>query len=158
MRDPRWGVCPTCHKSDGCINIGASHWYYCNEHKAKWCVGSNLFSSWRNQTEDEQRAIYDELDFGSFTEVFEDAHTPEGAHQGAHHPLTERLHKNIGKEEEDALSLSKVLNGAGETGFVRDPEGHGCTCSTCGGHFGTYAGWRAHVLRGRCYRPVGAVQ
>jgi hypothetical protein len=65
----QWGVCPTCKSRDGCINIGASHWYYCRKHRVKWCVGDNLFSTWRDQTEAEQRAIYDGLDFGKFEEI-----------------------------------------------------------------------------------------
>jgi hypothetical protein len=64
-----WGVCPVCHQTDGCINIGKAHWYFCKEHKTRWCVGANLFSTWRTQTEEEQRAIYDGLDFGTFTDV-----------------------------------------------------------------------------------------
>jgi hypothetical protein len=34
--------------------------------------------------------------------------------------------------------------------FVLDREGPGCTCRSCCGHFGTVAGWRAHIARGRC--------
>jgi hypothetical protein len=57
--DGRFGLCPHCHNHDGYINIGSSHWFICDEHKVMWCIGSNLFSSWREETEDEQRAIYD---------------------------------------------------------------------------------------------------
>ena len=32
-------------------------------------IGSNLFSSWREQTEEEQRRIYNEIGLGEFTEV-----------------------------------------------------------------------------------------
>jgi hypothetical protein len=41
----------------------------CKEHKVKWCVGSNLFSSWRHETEQEQRQIYDDLGVGLYKEV-----------------------------------------------------------------------------------------
>jgi hypothetical protein len=64
-----FGLCPICKNTDGYINIGRGHWYLCKEHKVRWFVGENLFSSWRDETEEEQRAIYDELDFGSFPEV-----------------------------------------------------------------------------------------
>lgn len=64
-----FGLCPICKKTDGYINIGRGHWYFCKEHRVRWCVGANLFSTWRDETEEEQRAIYDELDFSSFTEV-----------------------------------------------------------------------------------------
>jgi hypothetical protein len=67
--DDYFGVCPHCHKHDGFINIGRGHWFYCREHKVKWCAGSNLSSSWRNETEGEQRKIYDELGFGEFKHI-----------------------------------------------------------------------------------------
>ena len=34
--------------------------FFCREHKKSWDIGSNLFSSWRDETEDEQRAAWDE--------------------------------------------------------------------------------------------------
>jgi hypothetical protein len=64
-----WGTCPHCHDYDGFINIGRGHWFFCDEHKVRWCVGSNLFSCWRFQTEQEQRAIYDAKAFGSYRDV-----------------------------------------------------------------------------------------
>jgi hypothetical protein len=36
--------------------------------------------------------------------------------------------------------------------YAPDNEGPGCVCKECGGQFGTVAGWRAHVARGRCVR------
>jgi hypothetical protein len=35
----------------------------------KWWAGSNLFSSWRDETEDQQRKIYDTLGFGEFKHI-----------------------------------------------------------------------------------------
>ena len=64
-----FGACPDCDKHDGYINIGRSHWFYCAEHKTCWIAGSNLFSTWLDQTEDEQRRRYEELDFGSFAYI-----------------------------------------------------------------------------------------
>jgi hypothetical protein len=52
--DNYFGGCPECGGSDGCINIGPNHWYYCKEHRTRWCIGSNLFSSWKDQTKAEQ--------------------------------------------------------------------------------------------------------
>ena len=46
--DDYWGLCPTCHKTDGFANHGRDHYFLCEEHKVMWCVGSNLFSSWRD--------------------------------------------------------------------------------------------------------------
>ncbi|MGJ8583878.1 MAG: hypothetical protein ACSHXD_07305 [Marinosulfonomonas sp.] len=48
-----FGVCPVCKNYSGCLNIGRDHWFYCETHKTKWWIGSNLFSSWRNQTDEE---------------------------------------------------------------------------------------------------------
>lgn len=64
-----FGVCPKCDKCDGCINIGAVHWFYCKAHKLHWRVGANLFSDWREETLEEQERIFNELDFGSFEEI-----------------------------------------------------------------------------------------
>jgi hypothetical protein len=47
------GECPACHRNDGCRSIGPDHWYFCDTHRAKWCVGSNLFSGWKHMTEEE---------------------------------------------------------------------------------------------------------
>jgi hypothetical protein len=67
--DGYFGWCPKCKNNDGYLNIGREHWFLCKEHKVKWCVGYNLFSSWQHETEDEQRSIYDELDFGTFEKI-----------------------------------------------------------------------------------------
>ena len=53
-----FGVCPDCRRTNGCLNVGGDHWFYCTEHHVRWWVGSNLFSSWRDQTPNQQRAIY----------------------------------------------------------------------------------------------------
>jgi hypothetical protein len=58
-----FGLCPYCGKTDGCHSVGRDHWYVCHEHKTKWLIGSNLFSTWRDLTEDERRRnrrIFDE--------------------------------------------------------------------------------------------------
>jgi hypothetical protein len=64
-----FGGCPQCGKDDGYTNVGRSHWFFCKAHKTKWCIGANLFSSWRDETEDEQRRAYDEIGMGEYTEV-----------------------------------------------------------------------------------------
>jgi hypothetical protein len=74
-----FGGCPECGGNEGWVNIGRSHWMFCKRHKLTWSVGSNLFSSWRGQTEEEQRKIYDQVGMSSFNEI-----TPEQAHT---HPL-----------------------------------------------------------------------
>ena len=65
--DGYFGLCPHCKKTDGYINIGRGHWFFCKEHKVCWFAGSNLFSDW--QTEDEQRAQYEQLGFHTFERI-----------------------------------------------------------------------------------------
>jgi hypothetical protein len=67
--DDYFGVCPICHKCDGYANAGRSHRCYCKEHKTSWCIGANLFSDWREQTEEEQRQIWDEIGLNNFKNV-----------------------------------------------------------------------------------------
>ncbi|HUI21321.1 MAG TPA: hypothetical protein VLZ74_09790 [Methylocella sp.] len=67
--DNYFGVCPVCGKTDGYINTGRVHWFFCKEHKLRWWAGINLFSSWQHETEEEQRRQYDELGFGAFTAI-----------------------------------------------------------------------------------------
>jgi hypothetical protein len=64
--DHYFGECPICRRTNGCLHVGKSHWFFCDEHRVRWNVGSNLISSWRDQTEEEQRAIYNAKDFGSY--------------------------------------------------------------------------------------------
>jgi hypothetical protein len=81
-----FGGCPECGKTDGYANVGRSHWFFCKPHKTKWCIGSNLFSGWRSQTEDEQRRAYDAIGLGAFTEV-EPLPCTENIDQQAAHDL-----------------------------------------------------------------------
>jgi hypothetical protein len=64
-----FGLCPECHRSDGYFNVGRSHWRFCKWHRLKWCFGSNLFSDWKGETEEEQRKTYERLEFGTFQEI-----------------------------------------------------------------------------------------
>lgn len=76
--DDRFGVCPTCHKTDGFVNIGSGHWFYCAEHKVMWFFGLNIFSSWKSQTEEQQRAIWDSLNLDTFVDVTAQCKVPNG--------------------------------------------------------------------------------
>jgi hypothetical protein len=67
--DNYWGACPKCHETDGYLNWGSDHWFYCKQHKSRWCIGSSLFSSWMDETKEEQERIINELDFRSFKVV-----------------------------------------------------------------------------------------
>src|SRR5262245_4997334 len=50
-----FGDCPKCGDNDGYLNVGRVHFFVCHAHKLWWCVGSNLFSSWKDEDEDEWR-------------------------------------------------------------------------------------------------------
>jgi hypothetical protein len=63
------GLCPICHTNDGFINTGRTHVGYCKEHKKSWLVGSNLFSNWRHETEEEQRRIWADVGMDDFENV-----------------------------------------------------------------------------------------
>jgi hypothetical protein len=52
-----FGLCPTCHKTDGFFNNGPDHHFYCETHQTRWYVGSNLFSSWREETPESRQFI-----------------------------------------------------------------------------------------------------
>jgi hypothetical protein len=64
-----FGGCPRCGRTDGYINVGRSHWFVCDEHRTKWCAGYNIFSSWRQETEEEQRKIYYDRGVDKYEEV-----------------------------------------------------------------------------------------
>jgi len=51
--DPHFGGCPQCEGYTGVLSIGRDQWFYCDDCKTKWWIGSNLFSSWREMTAQE---------------------------------------------------------------------------------------------------------
>jgi hypothetical protein len=69
--DAPWGACPDCATvgTYPYTNIGRGHWFYCADHKTVWFVGSNLFSSWKFETEAEQQAEYDRIGMSTFRHV-----------------------------------------------------------------------------------------
>jgi hypothetical protein len=67
--DRPFGCCPECGECAGPANVGRNHFFYCEKHRMKWNYGSNVFSSWRYETEEEQIANYDRIDLGNFREV-----------------------------------------------------------------------------------------
>jgi hypothetical protein len=64
-----FGGCPICGQTNGYLNAGKSHCFYCVEHKTSWCVGSNLLSSWKSETEEEQRAKWMAVGMDDFADV-----------------------------------------------------------------------------------------
>ncbi len=53
--DQYFGGCPHCGGSDGFLNDGSQHWFFCDRHKTKWCAGSNIFEGWREEAEELRR-------------------------------------------------------------------------------------------------------
>ena len=56
-----WGLCPICRHNDGYLNLLYDHWFVCDEHRVKWCVGADLFSSWRDESPDVWADNWDRL-------------------------------------------------------------------------------------------------
>jgi hypothetical protein len=70
-----FGACPQCLKTDGCYHVGRDEWFVCHERKVKWHVGSNLFSCWRDMTEEQFEANFKML--AGYREI-EPIHLVEG--------------------------------------------------------------------------------
>ena len=51
-RNHYFGGCPYCGDTSGYLNVGRGHIFVCDEHKTAWPIGSNLFSSWREENEE----------------------------------------------------------------------------------------------------------
>lgn len=57
-----FGCCLKCKKPmDRFVNIGRGHWAVCEKDKTKWFIGSNLFSSWRHETDDDWRRNFEQI-------------------------------------------------------------------------------------------------
>ncbi len=54
--------CPTTRGPDGIYNAGRLHRGACHTHRTTWMLGSGLFSSWRDETEAQQRERYREIE------------------------------------------------------------------------------------------------
>jgi len=46
-----FGGCPVCGQGEEYVNVEREHFFICRDHKVFWNVGSNLFSSWKEQDE-----------------------------------------------------------------------------------------------------------
>jgi hypothetical protein len=53
--------CPECGQPSDYTNARSTHIGYCLPCQVSWIIGANLFSSWQYETEDEQRAQYEQL-------------------------------------------------------------------------------------------------
>jgi len=67
--DGYFGRCPLCNNTDGYVNVESSHWFFCSERKVMWCAGANVFSSWQNETEEEQKRNWDQLGLDKYEQI-----------------------------------------------------------------------------------------
>jgi hypothetical protein len=67
--DDYFGLCPHCHQNDGYLSIGRDHWFFCDKHRTTWWGGSNMLSSWREETEQEQREKFEAKMFDTYKKV-----------------------------------------------------------------------------------------
>src|SRR5262249_48756857 len=65
--DDHFGLCPKCLADPVMLNIERNHFAICKEHKVYWPVGSNLFSAWRHETEEDWQRNANLLE--TYTEV-----------------------------------------------------------------------------------------
>lgn len=57
-----FGGCPECGGTDGYVNVGRAHWFFCDAHQTRWCAGVNIFSDWQVEEMTVWRANWEKLD------------------------------------------------------------------------------------------------
>lgn len=67
IEDDRFGLCPTCHHTDGYVNDGAAHYFVCDTHRVRWFIGTNLFSNHQDETNADSLA--DQKTLAAYAEV-----------------------------------------------------------------------------------------
>lgn len=100
--DAIFGGCPECGRTNGYTNMGRDHYFYCKAHKTAWYAGTNLFSSWQDETEEYQRRQWNEIGLPGFREV---------------KPLMPEAADGQTQEEQDDLEWA-LAEGYGITGGV----------------------------------------
>ena len=51
--DPYFGLCECERPASRYVNVNRNHFMLCDDCRTYWCAGSNLFSSWRDETKEE---------------------------------------------------------------------------------------------------------
>jgi len=59
--DNYFGSCSVCGEYDECLNIKRDHHFVCHQHKKRWHIGSNLFSAWKDETEEIWQKNYEKI-------------------------------------------------------------------------------------------------
>jgi hypothetical protein len=113
-----FGLCPHCRNNDGYVNVGRGHWFVCDEHKVMWFAGTNLFSSWRDETDEEQRRAWAARGLDEYSDIepyYPPQEDSEDSQKDRAHQLcelcdhTEHDH-TITRENIDALSFGLLRN------------------------------------------------
>lgn len=90
--DGYFGLCPICHKHDGYRNAGRTHVFFCKVHKLSWGGDVDILSTWRFETEEQQRKAWQEIGLGTFQRV-EPYFPPGTITEQAFSPLAGAFHR-----------------------------------------------------------------
>ena len=86
--DEYFGGCPNCGGVDLILNVSSNHWGICDEHLNCWWIGSNLFSSWREESEAEWAANSNHL---SQYQIVEPIYPPDDTASAGTAPANDNL-------------------------------------------------------------------
>lgn len=108
-----FGVCPKCHRTDGYIwvgknesdpDIGRVAVMLCRTHKTCWSAGYKTFSSWRDDTVEQQKALQAELGFWSDYDQVAPVHCSNEAISGSSRVLS--VHRITAED----LAIERAVN------------------------------------------------
>lgn len=95
--DEYFGGCPECGQNDGYLNIGRTHVFFCETHETAWAAGSNLFSSWHDETKaDWQRNEERLATYSTVEPIYPEPTEEERRKMEEHNVLMSRVDKGYG--------------------------------------------------------------
>ena len=71
------GCCPLCHSGGELVHVNREQFIVCRDHRLAWHIGSNLYSGWRELTEEQQAENRRFLECCEIIEIPECTCTPE---------------------------------------------------------------------------------
>jgi hypothetical protein len=78
-----FGGCPHCGKTEGYMNVRSCHWFVCDAHKVCWSPAANIFSDWRQETEEVWRENARKLTaYREVEPIYSDPQQEERPHDG----------------------------------------------------------------------------